>query len=101
MPSPDDGEWSTPELERYLAEFEARVLTFCYFMVGSIEVASTLTRDTFRRARRDHLTYGELPSRSVLYGIATRACLAAIEQDGPAPAPDGRCSEDHQSIHHP
>lgn len=83
---------TTPEFERHVAEFEARVLTFCYFMVGSIEVAGTLTRDTFRRARRDHLTSGELPSRSALYGIATRACLVVLEQTGPASGLDGRCS---------
>jgi RNA polymerase sigma-70 factor (ECF subfamily) len=64
-------------VERYRRELQVH----CYRMLGSLEDSEDLVQETFLRAWRKRETFqGRSSFRAWLYGIATNACLDALER---------------------
>jgi RNA polymerase sigma-70 factor (ECF subfamily) len=75
----DDRDSFAAETARYRRELEVH----CYRMLGSREDAEDLVQETFLRAWRRRETFrGTSSLRAWLYGIATNACLDALERRG-------------------
>ncbi len=75
-------------VERYRRELQVH----CYRMLGSLEDAEDAVQETFLRSWRRRETFrGDSSFRAWLYGIATNACLDALERrPRVAPPQDGR-----------
>jgi RNA polymerase sigma-70 factor, ECF subfamily len=67
-----------------LAERHRRELqVHCYRMLGSLEDSEDVVQETFLRAWRKRSSFeGRSTFRAWLYGIATKACLDALERRG-------------------
>jgi RNA polymerase sigma-70 factor, ECF subfamily len=73
-------------VERYRRELQVH----CYRMLGSLEDAEDVVQETFLRAWRKRDTFrGRSSFRAWLYGIATNACLDALQRR-PRVRPQGR-----------
>jgi RNA polymerase sigma-70 factor (TIGR02960 family) len=67
----------TASVQRYRRELHVH----CYRMVGSFEESEDLVQETFLRAWRGRETFeGRSSLRAWLYGIATNACLDALDK---------------------
>src|ERR671925_101420 len=67
----------TASVERYRRELHVH----CYRMLGSFEESEDLVQETFLRAWRRRQTFdGRSSLRAWLYGIATNACLDALDK---------------------
>jgi RNA polymerase sigma-70 factor (ECF subfamily) len=81
----DEAAFSTL-VETYRRELQVH----CYRMLGSLEDSEDLVQETFLRAWRKRSTFeGRSSFRAWLYGIATNACLDALERRPRVAAHDG------------
>src|SRR5215510_3888101 len=72
--------------ERYRRELRVH----CYRMLGSFDESEDQVQETFLRAWRGRETFeGRASLRAWLYGIATRACLDALERKPREPNAQG------------
>jgi RNA polymerase sigma-70 factor (TIGR02960 family) len=82
-PSQDSATF-TALAERHRAELQIH----CYRMLGSFDEAEDQVQETFLRAWRRRETYaGRASMRAWLYGIATNACLDALDRRPRTPDP--------------
>jgi RNA polymerase sigma-70 factor (ECF subfamily) len=76
----------TASVERYRRELHVH----CYRMLGSFEESEDLVQETFLRAWRRRETFeGRASLRAWLYGIATNACLDALDKRPRTASGDG------------
>lgn len=68
--------------ERLAGPLRRDVLTYCYLMLGSVELAEKMVDEVYGRARRGFATWTGQPSLRVwLYRTATEVCLNGAALD--------------------
>src|ERR1700739_3040936 len=66
------------------------LLAHCYRMLGSADEAEDVVQETYLRAWRAYAAFeGRSSVRTLLYPVATNACLTALEQRGRRALPSG------------